>query len=419
MGQFTRWFGHTRGALVLLWALWLVPRLLFACLAVTPTSDADWYVHRAVDLAAGLGYLDHHGGATAYWPPGWPLTMALLFRAGGVSLAVVAGFNLVCAAMSAWLMQDLATRIGSALAGRVALLLIALYPNHIAYVPLAMTETFYTALLLGGCWLLVVRSGWGGLALAGVVFGVAMLVKAQTLVVVPLIFAIRLWREGEAWRRLPMLVAQGALVVALALLTVSPWTLRNHRELGAWVMVSTNGGITLLTGNNDTARGGFTPGDPVVQRLNARSELNELQFDAEAKRLGVAWIAAHPGRFLMLIPMKLAQLWGPDGDAQWAYELGWPGWARFATLGHGLRLLNQGVYGVMLLGMAAFAVVRLRRRGERLIDWWLLPYGIAAYVSAIAVVFSGQPRFHFPVMPFAAMACGWLVADWLGRRAKP
>jgi glucose-6-phosphate-specific signal transduction histidine kinase len=86
-----------------------------------------------------------------------------------------------------------------------------------------------------------------------------MLVKAQTLVVVPLIFAIRLWREPEALRRLPMLVAQGALVVALALLTVSPWTLRNHREMGAYVLVSTNGGITLLTGNNDSARGDFTP----------------------------------------------------------------------------------------------------------------------------------------------------------------
>jgi len=33
----------------------------------------------------------------------------------------------------------------------------------------------------------------------------------------------------------------------------------------------------------------------------------------------------------------------------------------------------------------------------------------------IAMVFSGQSRFHYPAMPFVAMAAGWLLADWLIR----
>jgi len=419
--RFIAWFGTARGALVLLWLLWLAPRVLLAFTTVVPSSDAAWYFDRAREMSQGMGYHDH-GGPTAYWPPGWPLTMTVLFRMFGVSTLVVALFNLLCNFVSAWVMQDLARRIGhSVLAGRVALLLIALYPNNAFYVPLAMTECFYTALLLGGCWLLVCRTGWAGLVLAGLVFGVAMLVKAQTLVVVPLIFAIRLWREPDALRRLPMLVGQGALVLALALLTVSPWTLRNHREMGAYVLVSTNGGITLLTGNNDSARGDFTPDDPLVHQLNARKGLNEMQYDAEAKRLGMAWIAQHPAGFVKLMPLKLARLWLPDGEAQWHFERGWAPWERYATLGHAIRLANQALYVLMLLGMAAFAVVELRRRLReklRLIDWWLLPYGIAAYVSAIAVVFSGQGRFHYPVMPFAAMVCGWLVALWVDQRGR-
>lgn len=416
LGRFIAWFEGERAALVLVWLLWLAPRALLLLAHVTPSSDAAWYVDRATEMAQGLGYREH-GAPTAYWPPGWPLTLTLLFRTFGVSTLIVSLFNLLCSAVAALVMQDLARRIGrSALAGRVALLLIALYPNAVFYGPLAMTECFYTALLLGGCWLLVCRTGWAGLVLAGLVFGLAMLVKAQTLVVVPLIFAIRLWREGNALRRLPLLVAQGALVVGVALLTVSPWTLRNQREMGAFVLISTNGGITLLTGNNDSANGDFTPDDPLVHQLNARKGLNEMQFDAEAKRLGVDWIKHHPLGFARLVPLKLMRLWGPDGEAQWHYERGWAPWNHYAKLGLALRLANQAIYALMLLGMAAFAFIELRRRsreGERLIDWWLLPYGIAAYVSAIAVVFSGQSRFHFPVMPFAAMTCGWLVVCWV------
>jgi hypothetical protein len=152
--RFIAWFGTARGSLVLLWLLWLAPRLLLAFTTVIPSSDAAWYFDRAREMSEGMGYRDH-GGPTAYWPPGWPLTMTVLFRMFGVSTLVVALFNLLCNFVSAWVMQDLARRIGhSVLAGRVALLLIALYPNNAFYVPLAMTECFYTALLLGaaGCW---------------------------------------------------------------------------------------------------------------------------------------------------------------------------------------------------------------------------------------------------------------------------
>ncbi|WP_255504531.1 hypothetical protein [Novosphingobium sp. EMRT-2] len=67
-------------------------------------------------------------------------------------------------------------------------------------------------------------------------------------------------------------------------------------------------------------------------------------------------------------------------------------------------------------------MIELRRRaraGLRPIDWWVLPYGIALYPSAIAMVFSGQSRFHYPVMPFVCVTAGWLLARWFERRANP
>jgi hypothetical protein len=45
-------------------------------------------------------------------------------------------------------------------------------------------------------------------------------------------------------------------------------------------------------------------------------------------------------------------------------------------------------------------------------------YVVALFPTAIAVVFSGQSRFHYPAMPFVCLIAGWLVADWLSRRVR-
>ena len=416
------WFATQRTALVGLFALFVGLRALAILLHVEPGSDAAWYYSRADMLARGLGYLGDDGAPTAYWPPGWPLALSLVFRLFGTSIWAVGLFNLACATLGGWLTLDLGRRLfGSESAGRAGLACLAIYPNAILYVPLALTEVFYTTLLLGACWLLIARKGAARLVLAGLVFGVATLVKAQTLVMVPLICAIGLWRDGDVWRRIPGIIARAALLVALAALVVAPWTIRNHRELGAWVPVSTNGGITLLTGNNDSARGGFTPDDAVVKELDSRTGLNELAYDAEAKRLGMAWIKAHPARFVALMPMKLVRLWAPDGEGQWAYETGSPAYKAAPLAFTLLRAANQAWYWALLalFGIAAVAMTGQRRaQGVRVIDWWLLPYGVALYPSMIAMVFSGQSRFHYPVMPFVCMAAGWLLARMLDNRAR-
>ena len=420
------WFERSRGALLLLGVIYLVPRALLILFNVTPTSDADFYYTRAVSLADGLGYLSNTGQPTAFWPPGWSIALSVAFRAFGSSVAVVGLFNLACAALSGWLVLDLGRRLfGSELAARAGLLLLALYPNNAAYVPLALTEVFYTTLLLGACWLLIGRSGssgpgWLRLAAAGVVMGIATLVKAQTLIVVPLVLGIGVLQAPRLWQAIPGAVLRATLVIAVAALVIAPWTLRNHRELGAWVAVSTNGGITLLTGNNDSAKGSFTPDDLAILALNARIELSELEYDAEAKRLGFEWIKANPGRFAALMPLKFLRLWAPDGEAIWSYERGAAAYPANAGLFVAVRLANQAWYFMLLLGFAIAAVVMVRQRlrlRQKLSGWWLLPYGIAAYPTAIAIVFSGQSRFHFPATPFIAMTCGWLVAEWLVRRS--
>ncbi|MEE4452346.1 ArnT family glycosyltransferase [Novosphingobium resinovorum] len=417
------WFAADRSVLLAIWALYFALRVAVLLIDVAPTSDAEWYFSRAASIAAGQGYLDNHGAPTAFWPAGWPIALGLVFAQFGVSQVALGLFNLCSAMLTGALTLVLGRRLfGSEAAARAGLLLLAVYPNAIGYVPLALTEVFYTALLLAGCWVIVTRTSRWHLVSAGLLFGVATLVKAQTLVVVPLLFAIEWLRQGggwrQVWKRLPRLLGEGLLVLAIAGLTVLPWTIRNHVQLGHWVAVSTNGGYTLLTGNHDTATGDYTPDAPVVAALMARPGLDEVQRDAEARRLGMAWITDHPDRFVKLLPRKFLRLWLPDGEAEWAYQGGAPGYARFELAYRAVRVLNQGYYGLLMIGFAAAFVVmiaRRRRDGQRWIGWWLLPYGIALYPTLICLVFSGQSRFHYPVMPWVCMTVGWLATATLAR----
>lgn len=412
---------HRRAMAVILLVALLPRAAMIGCL-VTPTSDADWYFGHAAQMAAGMDYLDGAGHPTAFWPVGWPWLLSLAFRAGGPSLITLGTLNLAAAMLTVWLTRDLGRLLtGSEAAGRIAALIYALYPNAVLYVPLALTEVAYTALLLAAVKLIIAAPdrAWhrhGQWLLAGLVLALATLIKAQTLVIVPGIVLVMALRERAAWRA----GLCAALVLGSAILAIAPWTLRNHQALGAWVMVSTNGGYTLLTGNNDSANGTYTPDDPLVRRVEARKDLDEVARDALARKLAQDWIAAHPARFAELAPLKLIRLWGPDGEGQWAYETGSRAYSAAPGAFLAARAANQVLYWALLavFVIAPGPLIRARRAaGQPAIDWWLIAYIVALFPSLIAVVFSGQSRFHFPAMPFVCMIAGWLVVHWGTRRS--
>ena len=406
-------------ALWWLFAIYVAPRALVAFLYVEPSSDAAWYFNRAVAIAEGLGYSEG-GELTAYWPPGWPLALGVLFKVFGPSLLVVQVLNLCCSVAIAWLTYDLCRRLfDSEPAGRAALLLLSLHPNSVAYMPLVFTEVFYTGLLLCACWLVVRPLSLASLFSAGIVFGIATLVKAQTLMVIPFAFGIALLRDLSL-KSFAQKCLLGGIVLAVAVLTVLPWSLRNQRVFGEFVFVSTNGGLTLLTGNNPTAGGSYSPGDPLVMSI-PRSVATQVEVDREAKRRAVEWIKKNPGAFVALLPRKVFYLWIPDGEGEWWYQMGYGQYEKHLRLFRAIRLINQVYYFALLGGFSVAGMLLIRRaaRGARpFIDWWALPYAIAAHITAVSLVFSGQSRYHYCFIPFLAAASGWLLTVALPRYAR-
>jgi 4-amino-4-deoxy-L-arabinose transferase-like glycosyltransferase len=399
-----------RNAVPWLFAIYIVPRVLVLLVPVAPTSDAAWYFNRATELSAGAGYAEG-GVLTAFWPPGWSMAIAVLFGSFGVSLFAVQAFNVLCSVLIGWLTLDLGRRIfESELAGRAALLLLALYPNNIAYVPLAFTEVFYTALLMGACWFLARSATYTNLLCGAVLLGFGTLVKAQTLTLIPFIYAIAYLRDRTT-RNFVKSVGNAVVVALIALLVVMPWSFRNKEVFGSFIMVSTNGGLTLLTGNNPSADGSYSDSDPLVTSIE-RTVATQVEVDKESRKRAMAWITQNPATFISLLPRKFYHLWIRDGEGEWWFQGGFPRYDDHKTLFRTMRIVNQIYYfGLVACFGTVFAVFIFRtfRRRELVLDWWALPYALAFNLTAISLVFSGQSRFHYWIMPFVAIVCGWSI----------
>ncbi len=369
------------------------------------SSDFQWYYQRAVEITSGAGYAEA-GVLTAFWPVGWPGFLAALFTVTGPSLLAAQIANLLLAALVFALTAALGTALfRDRMVGRVAVLILALYPNQIAYVPLLSTEIFYECLLLLGI-ILAVQERILPALLAGLVFGLATLTKAQSLFLPGFILLVA-FMTAPSRRALVKLPTLLCAVYVTTLLAMAPWTYRNYQVFDAFIPVSTNGGWTLLTGNNPEANGDYTPNTMLAQGLT-HDPADQLAMDRLARTRAVTWIKENPAKFLLLMPRKLMRLWVPDGEAEWFYQRGFPHYDANVLLFRAVRGLNQVYYDLILL-LAVPSVWRLLRRPADASSWTTAGIGLCAYFSLISLVFSGQSRFHFSLMPFIAIYAAWTL----------
>jgi hypothetical protein len=379
-------------------------RLPLLALDVVPTSDFEWYYDAARSIAAGEGFADK-GVLTAFWPVGWPGFLGALLSVFGPGVWVGQGANLLLSTGVICLTMIVGKRLfpGSP-AWRLGILLIAVFPNQIAYVPLMSVEIFFEFLLLLGFVLMMSRS-IRTVALSGLVFGVAALTKTQA-VLMPAVLALPLLAGGlRRWVRTTVLTA---VVMAAVIL---PWTLRNYTVFHTFIPVSTNGGYTLLTGNNPSAKGRYTWDDPLVADLS-KDPKDQVEMDRVARDRAWTWIKANPATFVKLIPLKIWRLWSGDGEAEWLYQSGYAGYEAHAWMFRAVRVANQLFYSLMMV-LALLSVPAIWRQRRSLPVWCWSGWAVMGYFTVISAVFSGQSRFHFALMPFVALyAAWWVTARW-------
>jgi 4-amino-4-deoxy-L-arabinose transferase-like glycosyltransferase len=376
-----------------------------------PLSDFRWYFGQGQRLAAGQGYTVTDDGCplweqgrplpapqpTAFWPVGYPLFLAGIFRLFGGIIDPLLAAKSANVALYLGLMAALAWCVRrifrSKLAGRIALVLLAFLPNHIAYVSITSSEILFAFLATLGVALLIrgrEREGvWLRLA-AGLVLGLATWTKPAAVLLPVLVLGALHFRERGR------LVRVAAVVYFALALTLVPLGVRNRRAFGRFVFVSTNGGINLVIGNMP---GAYAPGVFWNRELTAliRSETREVERDARAKAMAIEWMRRHPLATLAALPRKFIALYGADVDGF--------GWNRAGDE----RRSMHAAWGPLRLGsqlyyLAIVALALLSWRHRRRFDGALYGVGPALFIhtTAVYLVFFGGARFHFPLVPWIA-----------------
>jgi hypothetical protein len=386
---------------------------------VAPYSDALWYFARGREIADRWEFSEN-GTPTAYWPIGYPGFLGLLFAATGPSIFAAQLANLALAAATFPLMYLISRQmLDDELTARVSVLLLTIYPNSIGYVPLLLAETLYTALLLLASFLILRRRGRAHMVATALVLGLATLVKTQTILLVALMAGFAILLAGTFQERMKALL-RGAALIAIALAVVFPWTLRNYLTFNTLVFVSTNGGMSLLLGNNPSMKGvwsrQYVDDDPLVKEARF-SVADQVNADRRARTLAYQWIRENPVDFISLMPQKFWNLWARDGEAEWMFQAGTPWYETHSSRFRAVRYANQAFYAVVMLLAAAAFVALIRRRAS---GWAFYGYFVAAFFTALSLAFSGQSRYHFPVMPFMLIYASWFLAGfWWGKGAFP
>jgi 4-amino-4-deoxy-L-arabinose transferase and related glycosyltransferases of PMT family len=384
---------------------------------VEPSSDAMWYFSRAITIVEHGSYSEG-GLPTAFWPVGYPAFLALLFTFTGPHLVVVQFANLVLAACTYWLLFYFTKTIfKSDSTARLSILLLTLYPNNAAYIPFVVSEMLYTCLLLFVSLLMLTRQSTSAILLCGIAFGFATLIKTQTLLLAPLLATIA-YSKDWTLHDFKAGIIRAITISILMLAVIAPWTLRNYLVFDEFIPVSTNGGTSLLAGNNPSVVGDYTRDfsdtDPLYKEAGF-SAANQVASDRRARELAKSWILENPGTFIGMMPKKFFRFWAMDGEGEWGYQAGTPWYEQHAKWFRSIRIVNQ-IYYFLLLGGFSVAIWRLLRTPAKPAMYYGLV--IAIYFTLISLVFSGQSRYHFPVMPFVLAYAAWIGNEMLNSKKR-
>jgi tetratricopeptide (TPR) repeat protein len=390
--------------LFLIFVLALVIRLVFAeqwahlPFGWIPYLDAHSYDQWARAIAAG-----EWTRATAFYQsPLYPYFLAFIYKLFGTSAFLISSVQAVLDSCTCVFLSVFAGQAFGRRAGVFTGILAAAYGPMIFYSAPLMKETIGLFCLAG--FLLIWQRGRTQWA-AGILLGLAILVRTNLIFVLALIFLRSLWRRPVAWQ-----VVLGVVLVLL------PVTVHNRVQSGDWILVNSAGGFNFYIGHWREATGGNSY-PPEVSTDPDKEEADTYRLAAEALNhtpspgevsdywQRQAWdaISENPLNELALLWNKFVLYWNnyepPDNYDQsfiareFSTVLAWP-WLGFGAL-CALAALAVGVVGTSEL--------------------WLMS---AVYFGSV-ILFYVTDRYRLPAVIFLLPLAGiGMSATWTRWRQK-
>jgi len=273
--------------------------------------------------------------------------------------------------------------------GRVAALMLAMYPNHVFYTTLHLTEPLF-AFLLTAAFVLLLKSeerAYGMDMMAGAVIGLAALVR-PVAVMLPVALPVWYWSQCLPIRTI---LTRTALVGVATLSVLSPWLMRNHGITGQSFLISTTGGHNFWMGNYPGAFGGYAYPKEINEQLRVGSGYDY----SRGYQLGLTAIAHSPGRAILRSVQKVTYFLALETDgALWNLK----GFKQPPPGAISLFLLSvaNGAY-LLVVALAVLALMKTRS-AHPASSLFLV---VSVYLVLVAAVFVGDPRYHHALIPMA------------------
>ncbi len=384
----------------LAFALAYLPAMVaFLLMPAEPIHDAASYWELGTSMAESgiFGTADRPEG---YAAPGYAAFVAGVVLLFGQSVTAVMAANLVVFAGTLLLTAYIGMRLYNESVGLLGMILVGWVWDLLVLPSQLLSENPFIFLLLLGVALMIDQtptSRWWRFLLAGLVFGVAALVRGTIIALIPfLMIGLLFWLAWD-WRRRLRMESYLFLCLLGFMLPVSAWTYRNYQQFGFVFPISMSSGDNLALGNNRFGTFwyvapdhpirreiGLDPNDPVATYNNGREEfLRELREQPLRSLLRC---------FPRLWHWGLAQWpWFANPALQFAED---PNAApNDILIVEGLISWQWMLYVLATLGGLFFA--RHTDRSDR-----LLVLGICAYWFFFHAMMVIHPRYRLPVVPF-------------------
>lgn len=385
---------------------------------ITPRRDHfqfGWETGRlARSIALGQGFsspTDLPSGPSAWTAPVYPYVLGIVFKLFGIytnlSAWIILVFNSIFAALTCWTIYRIAQRIFGPWTARVSAWTWAVFP-YIIYWPVRVvwdvclsTFLFTLALWLAMCLKERARTrDWIGY---GALWGLIALTNTALIILLPFMLAWIIW--PVRWRA----IAGPAVGVAVLLVCVAPWTIRNYHVFGRFVFIRDNLSLELYEANNPEADALWTrnehPGnDPVA--MKRFQELGEIGFMHEKSQELRSFVLHNPSKVVLFTIERVWYFWAAP---------------RQATIVNGYDLWVARHVEFALAAVFAFAGLILTFVKKNPYRWLLAPF-LVIYPLPYYLV-NPFPRYKHPIEPVMTILIVYLLAesrevrlDWRLRR---
>jgi 4-amino-4-deoxy-L-arabinose transferase-like glycosyltransferase len=272
-------------------------------------------------IAAGEGFSSplrlFDTGPTAWFTPIYPYLVAGIFKVWGiyselshiiitllnsafVSLTIIPihgiakrTFGQSVAVASSWIWVFLPTAMFFPIAWVWDTTLAALFLALIFWATLAMRET-------------QTISAWAGY---GALWATGVLINPSILSLFPFLLGWLLWQSHKNQAPSARLAASALLIFTIALV---PWTVRNYRVFGKFIVLRSNFGLELWLGNNpsvpDTWSPWLHPNDNLLEG-EKYERMGEIAYMAEKQKEAITFMRTHPADTLYFTFRRFVNNW--------------------------------------------------------------------------------------------------------------